>query len=192
MNQRAIMMDFRLFMGENNGEHQYSSIQINVPDNLAHRILRWGDEKISEKDISTGGAGREDELHITLLYGIHTTDADDVRPIFTKESPFDVELGQVSIFTTNDEFDVVKIEVQGKGLFDLNSKLKDSVSYTSTYSTYKPHLTIAYVKKGTCKSLLGCADFKGEQWTVHSIIFSPKHGKKVPIRLNTSKVLGCS
>lgn len=177
------------------GLYQYSSVQVNVPDILADQIIDWGDEKIAEKDVYAPPNdyihGREDEPHITLLYGIHAHTPIESRLLLSERPPFEVKLGQVSIFTTNVEFDVVKIEVTGPELFKLNNLLTSNIKNTTHYVNYKPHITISYVNKNACKDLIGNKHFEGWKWTVNSLVFSSTNGQKSPIRLNTSRPVIC-
>lgn len=125
--------------------------------------------------------GREDRIHVTVLYGIHDTNVADTKKILSKVSPFTLRLGKVSLFTTSSsEFDVVKIEVSSAGLRQLNLLLRDNLKHTLTYKDFIPHVTIAYVKKGTCGELTGKTDFNGWTIRVPSLVFSsPVGGREV-------------
>jgi 2'-5' RNA ligase len=56
----------------------------------------------------------------------------------------------ITHFETPD-YDVVKFDVKSKDLVKLNKLLTDSFEFTTDYPDYHPHMTIAYVKKGTGK-----------------------------------------
>lgn len=164
---------------------------------MADHVMRWGKDTIREKDIYCPPNdlihGREDEMHITLLYGIHSQAPEETLSILSEQNPFEVRLGRVSIFTTNEEFDVVKIEAISPSLFYFNHLLKTNVSNTPNYLVYRPHVTIAYIKKNTYYSnLIGSDNFKEWRWTANTVIFSSKNGQKTPIRLNTLRPVRCS
>lgn len=194
-------MEIKMRMGtsrpftDRKGLYQYSSIQVNVPEILAREVINWGDEMIEDKDIYSPPDdlihGREDEVHITLLYGIHSHSPEDSKRVLCEQPPFEVQFGQVSIFNTNCEFDVVKIEVSGTGLFRLNNILNLNIENTNYYSSYKPHVTIAYVNKNTCKNLIGSKYFDGWKFVVNSLIFSSTNRQKTAIRLNTLRPVIC-
>lgn len=190
------MMTYRPFTDRKTGLHPYSSVQINLPSILADQIVRWGDETIKDSDIYSPPNdlihGREDESHITLLYGIHSQSPEQVQAILAREQPFEVRLGQISIFTTNDEFDVVKIETSSPSLFYFNHLLKNNLQNTSSFDTYRPHVTIAYIKKNLYSNLIGNSNFKDWRWTANSVVFSSANGEKTPIRLNTLRPVCCS
>ena len=100
--------------------------------------------------------GREDEPHVTILYGIHSDVPDsDVEELIEGINSTKLTLKTISIFE-NDKYDVVKFDIIGvsKGrLTDMNSKFVE-LPHTNDYPDYHPHSTIAYVKKG-----------KGEKYT---------------------------
>lgn len=188
---------YRPFTDKKQGLYPYSSALINLPSILADQVMRWGRDMIREKDIYSPPNdfihGREDEMHITLLYGIHSQAPEETQSILSGQSPFMVRLGRVSIFTTNEEFDVVKVEAISSSLFYFNQLLKTKLPNTPNYTVYRPHVTIAYVKKDAAYSnLVGVDNFKDWQWTANSVIFSSKNGQKTPIRLNTLRPVRCS
>jgi 2'-5' RNA ligase len=177
---------FRPFMDNKAGQHDYSSVQVNVPQVLAIQMVKWGEKHIPDKELynpNSPAHGRESEMHITLLYGIHSKTSNKVEALLKDEAPFTVKLGNISVFTTNDDFDVIKVEADGPKLFDLNRLLKNNIVNTQSFPSYKPHITIAYVKKGAGKDLVGNGEFREIAWTANTIIFSSMDGHKVPIRL---------
>lgn len=186
----------RSFSGRKAGLYPYSSVQVNVPAIISNQIIAWGKEMISEIDIFSPPNdlihGREDEIHITLLYGIHSQNPQKTNLLMRRQFSFEIELGQVSIFTTNDDFDVVKIEVISPSLFYLHNILKNNIFNTICYANYRPHVTIAYIKKNLHRGLIGKKYFDGWRWTASSLIFSSKDGLKTPIRLNTLQPVLCS
>jgi 2'-5' RNA ligase len=186
----TMMVNHRPFTDRKLGLYPYSSVQVNLPSILADQIIRWGEDVIHENDIYCPKNdlihGREDEIHITLLYGIHSQSADEVENLLVEQNSFKVRLGFVSVFTTNDDFDVIKIEACGSSLFHFNQLLKNSINNTPNYSLYRPHVTIAYVKKNCFNNkIIGDSKFNDWSWNVKTVIFSSKNGKKTPIRLNT-------
>ena len=174
--------DFRKFIETN--LHEYSSLQINLPRSIATGIIHWGQDYIDNDSIykNDNNFGREKEIHVTVLYGIHSQLPDESIKLLTKQLPFEVHLGEISLFTNNEEFDVVKITVSSPKLIKLNKLLKVNLKNTQTFPDYNPHVTIAYVKKGRCSNLAGRKDFNDIKWTVNTLIFSSRTGDKTPIR----------
>lgn len=188
---------YRPFTDKKQGLYPYSSALINLPSILADQVVRWGQDMIREKDIYCPQNdlihGREDEMHITLLYGIHAHSHEETQSILSGQNPFEVKLGRISVFTTNEEFDVIKIKAISPSLFYFNQLLKTNLSNTPNYVVYRPHVTIAYVKKeAEYKNLVGNDNFKDWQWTASTVVFSSKNGEKTPIRLNTLRPVRCS
>lgn len=176
------MLDFRLWLEDT---HDFSSVQVDFPEGISRQIVRFGKDLIDDGDIykSDGEYGREDEVHVTVLYGLHDRLPDKVREILKDEDPITLRLGSTSVFNNNPEFDVVKLGIESDDLHRINSKLCRNCEYTNDYPKYQPHCTLAYVKKGTGKKYSGNDSFKGKELRFGSVIFSSKTGKKTRISL---------
>ena len=124
--------------------HQYSSTQFNLTGDLAFQVRELG-YRIAFDDLAEDG--REENPHITVKFGLHTNDAEEVRTAMADKSPVAVQFGPASYFAS-DEYDVVKIDVIGKGLRELNAAIAEALPNTETHPEYTPHVTIAYVKPG--------------------------------------------
>ncbi len=171
------------------GDYDYSSTQVNIDDDLAGRIISWGEQEISDKDIYTGGddtKGREDTPHITVLYGILTQSVDEVIDLLADEGPARATLGKVSLFENADDYDVVKISVESKDLARLNKLLSDNLENENKFSEYEPHVTVAYVKQGAGSKYSGSNEFEGREVTFDEIRFSTKDEKETFISLHGS------
>ena len=163
--------------------HEYSSILIILPVVLSKGIIKWGKDNIDDRKIyMQQGHGRENDIHVTVLYGINSQFPEQSVSLLKPQEPFQIELGKVSLFTSNADYDVVKIEVMSKKLHDLNKLIKTSVKNFQSFPTYKPHVTVAYVKKDTCKNLKG--NFRGIRWETNTLVFSSKNGEKTRIKLS--------
>lgn len=171
---------------------EFASTQINLPKPLANAVLEVG-KRIAKSDLAEKGL--ETEPHVTVKYGIHSDNPVSVRGIVSGEVPMEGRLGRLGVFETP-EADVLYAEVQsrGDGLARLNRKLTAGVENTETYPEYKPHVTIAYLKKGAGKKYLlevdadGVATGKpwplqGAQFSSDSVVFSPSSGKPTRIKL---------
>jgi|TARA_R110000822_G_scaffold59269_4_gene147921 2'-5' RNA ligase len=114
---------------------------------------------VKEEDVCTeDGLGRETEPHLTVLYGIHADVPDeDVEAIIDSLKAPELTLNKISIFDTNDTFDVLKFDVEGKGLHDMNAKFAE-LPHTTDYPDYHPHATIAYLKSGEGEKYIGRLD----------------------------------
>jgi 2'-5' RNA ligase len=166
-------------------EHKFSSTQVNLPSGIASRIIRWGKDIIPDSDIYDGeeNCGREDEIHVTVLFGLHSNNGRDVKKILQGEKLINLRLGKTSIFES-ENYDVVVLSVYSKDLVRLNKKIRLHCDNTQTHGSYKPHCTIAYVKKGAGKKYVGKDKFEGVQVTIDEIIFSNKHRSHSEIDLH--------
>jgi 2'-5' RNA ligase len=162
-------------------------VQVNLPEVIADEVMLWGYKKVKDKDLYTPPEdyihGREEEPHVTVLYGIHSQLPTEVTKLISNGLSFDIKLKNISIFTNNAMFDVVKVEAISPSLNYFNSLLRNNVGNTQYFNNYQPHVTVAYIKKGKCSDLCGGVDFKDVKWNVNTVIFSSKNGEKTPIRL---------
>lgn len=94
--------------------------------------------------------GKEDNPHITLLYGFHDgVSGDEVAKSIQQlvKDPISLTIKGIGMFEGDDR-DVVKFEIESEDLSRINQMLREKFPYSSDFPEYKPHATIAYVKKG--------------------------------------------
>lgn len=169
-------------------EYNYSCLMVNLPKELSSDIIQWGKKHISDKllvDDDKKSMGREDEIHITLFYGIKSADPKESFKILKKEKPFEVRLGLINLFKDKDDYDVIKIQVESPDLERLHYDIEDKIDNANSYPTYIPHITIAYVKKDSYDNLIGESKFKGKTFKVNDITFSSLDGSDKYLSLNT-------
>jgi len=176
---------------ESKQEFDYSSTQLDLPTELANSVISFAqsipESSLSKDPTANYGAqktGRETEPHITVLYGLSTTNEAAVRKLVESVDPIEVELGEISAFTTNEDYDVLKIDVKSKQLDLLNAKLDNALKTPGkTFDQYRPHITIAYLQKGEAAKFVGDNRFKGQKITLSDLTFSSKDGKRINIPL---------
>lgn len=177
--------------GSTKQEFDYSSTQLDLPAATASKMTEFANSipdtelyKDPEANYGAQVTGRENEPHITVLYGLNTTNEAEVRKIVEQSKPIEVKLGKVSTFETNEDYDVLKVDVISKELQALNQKLDDALETPGkTFDTYQPHVTIAYVKKGEGAKYVGDTRFEGQTIILNDLTFSSKDGKRVNIPL---------
>lgn len=161
------------------GPHTYGSTQVNLPDDLAALVLAYGatipDDHLAEK-------GRETQPHVTVKYGLHTDDANDVARVVAGAGPVTLRLGRTSMFALPDA-DVVVIDVQSHDLSALNTRLSTQLDVTDTHPAYRPHVTVAYVQSGQGQSYVGDDRFEGLDLTLDQIVFTTAEGQATTIPL---------
>ena len=139
-----------------------------------HDILEIGD--IYAKD----GHGIETQPHVTLLYGFHNeVNPTDVLNLVQSYTFSHVKIHNVSLFE-NEEYDVLKFDAESEVLHNVNVELR-KLPHTNLYSTYHPHMTIAYLKPGTGKKYLDKLNWVKVMITPKSIVYSKPTGEKIKL-----------
>jgi len=168
---------------EKSGEFKYSCVLAPFPHLIAEQIKKWGSEFIDSNDLYEPEGGLENEIHVTVLYGIHSTRPNKIISLFKNEKSISLKLGKTSIFDTNPAYDVVKLSVESNDLKRLNNIIKKECKYTSNFPIYVPHCTIAYVKKNTGEKYTGNDQFNGKKITIKEVVFSSSNGTKTKIKI---------
>lgn len=172
-------------MGEAISSHKYSCAMLNISDKNASVFEYWAQKNISPGCISY----EEDEIfeddvpHVTIKYGLHDSEPDRLKKIVKGIKSIKLKFGKISKFDTNPNFDVIKVDVISKELEKLNKKISNEIEHSDEFSKYKPHLTLAYIKKGECKDLIGNDFFNELEDEVHEIYFTSKTGEEHFIKL---------
>ncbi len=170
-----------------NVKYDYSSVHLCLPKELSDEIIAYGVGQIKDDEIYVSQRdptfGREDEIHLTALYGIHSDDFEPIRALLEGSGKVKAKFGKLDIFTDPFRFDVVVIKVVSTDLAAINHKLESSVKFTNKYKEFKPHVTIAYIKKGKGWKHIGLDWWEGEEFTCDTAVFSNKQGVKYKISL---------
>ncbi len=167
----------------------YWSTQFEMPTPIkslsalyANRIPKGDLYRMPESDNSSDGIERD--THVTAFYGLLPTDEikQQITSIASTVEPFVIQLGQVSLFTTNPDFDVLKVDVDSPELRQLNGMLS-KLPNGNTRTTYNPHMTIAYVKKGRGAKYVGDNEFNGRRARVTELQLSNLSYNKTAVPL---------
>lgn len=173
------------FLLEMGGNYEYHSTQINIPEPLANEIKKWAKEFIDDEDVyNKDGLGRDNEPHVTLLYGLHNGNSNEVDKVLEGEKPVKLALKETSIFEP-ELYDVLKLTVESSDLRRLNKKIAKNCPHTNSYKNYSPHCTLAYLKKGKGKKYINDKKFNGTTLTVDVVCFCKKDGNKIKIKLTS-------
>lgn len=156
-----------------------------LEDSAGFAVRGWASDNIDHADLT--GDGFETNPHVTVLWGFaEDTSVKDLEEFLAQFKRIDIKLGCVSFFTTNPDYDVVKIDVISPDLVSLNSALKSQFPscVQEVHVEYNPHLTLAFVKKGACRHIDGHARFEGSLFRMKSLVYSwPESAKKLEIEL---------
>lgn len=165
-----------------NVKYDYSSVHVDVPSPLAGDIIVWGKKHILDEDVYVTNKdpsyGREDEIHVTILYGLHSERPDHVIKLIGQSGTIRAKLGAVGVFTNPYKFDVVMIDIVSPDLCELNNILTKNVNHTNRYGDYHPHITVAYIKKGRGNKYLGLEHWRDKEFYCNYAVFSSKDGTK--------------
>ena len=168
--------------------YSFSCLMANLPKLLANKVKGYAasipDEFIYESN--DGELGRERNPHITLKYGLHTTDLKDIMEVLDGQGPLRARLGRVTSFWTERSI-VLKVSVQSEDLVALNKKICRELDYTDAYPEYRPHVTIAYLRKND-RSPYYFQDYfhddlDGTEVVLDKLTFAVPGHKKYPIDL---------
>lgn len=172
------------------GAYSHSSTQCTLAADAAAPFLSYAasipEEHLyhSEDPKDTSRYGREDEPHVTALYGLIGNEAAPVQAALAGCGPIRATLGKVTAFERDDKpYDVLKVDVVSDDLQRIHALLRASCEAEVSYPTYHPHLTIAYVRKGLAAQYVGDTRFEGMALTFPAVTFSPAEGSRTDILL---------
>lgn len=156
-----------------------AKLEIPFWDNILSQIS-------DEETFMEGEYGKEHETHCTVLYGIdcEQTGTDDIEELIKDVEPFNVYLTEISTFN-NEEFDVLKFDVESEEIHELHNKIAENVPHTQLYPKYIPHVTIAYLKKGEGEKYTKKLD-KPIKLEVNELYFTDTNRNKTHFKLNQS------
>lgn len=132
--------------------------------------------------------GVEVDSHVTVKYGIKNLTPQEFQKLVKESgiSKLTLTIDRLSLFENED--DVLKLEVSGKSLKDLNKYISENTDCIDSYPVFVPHVTIAYLKKGEGKRYIGKRVFDRPQKIVTDfIIFQDPQGKEHFIKLAPKK-----
>lgn len=173
-------------------EGEFSCLMAPAPPIICDKVLQWGQMFITPDTLykdpeDPGGFGMETEVHVTVKFGLHEgRPTEKLLRIIEETQPFEIEVGPCTLFE-NEKFDVVKFDVDSEGLRQLNERISE-LPNSDSHPEYHPHMTVAYVTKGTCNELIGKplmdpvndSDFR---FIVERVIFSSKDKLKTTLFL---------
>jgi hypothetical protein len=125
-------------------ESVYSHKPLNIIDNYAFN------DKYED-------LGYENKPHVTVFYGLENDSDLFIIKKFVNDNypqPFILKTLKIDIFegVEKGECDCLVIKcIPPKELLDINQWIKQMFPHKQTYNEYIPHITLAYIKKGTCR-----------------------------------------
>lgn len=158
---------------------QYGCLMAMLPA-LDSVLPNWAADNIPSETLT--GDGIEMEPHCTVLYGFDLDfDSIALEKLLQEYGELKLKLGKLSRFECP-EYDVLKFSVVSSDIKTLNRKLNKHYSQQITPSQHKfnPHVTVAYVKKGSNKQL-NASDLEGNTFTIGQLLYSlpDEEGRRV-------------
>ena len=161
-------------------------LQHKIPENTVYRELPqvkddWGNLIDNPEE----EYGYENQAHVTILYGMQDeNDFFAIKRILMNTEPPELVIGKISSFRNPDsKFDVMKLDVHSPGLAKLHYLFADRFEHTNKFPEYKPHITLAYVKRNSNKEIEGKCDWTGTAYQVNTILFSHTDGYYLPMQV---------
>jgi 2'-5' RNA ligase len=150
-------------------------VMVNLPQHES--ILEYINTKIPQECVYEEEGkhyGKEKKPHITVMYGIEPMAEEKAKKILSHiPKRISATLGKISKFENADTpYDVLKIEVHSPHLTKIHETLKRTCENKYEWPNYNPHVTLAYVKKGTCNEMVGDNTFEGKKFTFECFEYS--------------------
>jgi 2'-5' RNA ligase len=168
-------------------KYDYGSCQLDLPDSIASRV-RGLAAKIPDKDLAE--EGREPDPHVTVKFGLKRTPK-NLPDLLRNENPIRVVLGRTDCFSSYEsgaEHDVVILRVVSTDLSRLNRLVAGNEDTVETHGQYKPHVTLAYVKKGLGRKYAGDEALAGVRVVFRELTCSDRYGRKARLPLGKGRL----
>lgn len=168
-------------------DYDYLCIPHQQLTNYLHVRMFGLQEGFEKKILAEGGV--EQDHHITLLFGIiHSTENFELLQSRLKQASlgaFSCEIGSIAKFESED-YDVFYYEIKSPELekaYAVTRSVVDITSESFQKEDYKPHMTIAFVKKGKAEELLGPNSLTGYSFVVGEFQFTDIYDRKKRMHL---------
>lgn len=165
----------------------WSSLMIRFNKAIDEQIINFANSVIPAdcQNDPENGSGIVTEPHISLLTDLEITFPDsELRKIISQIPEFRVEFGPISFFR-NGKVDVAKIDIVSDQLDEIHYHLKSMIPNHYKFDEYHPHCTLAFVKPGSCDSILNQANyFRGMCYDVDWINYNSAKGVAHSIKIN--------
>jgi hypothetical protein len=174
---------FRLFLEKDSKMYEYGCLMVYLDISNWYELL-FNIDTQDLYQIENDRYGKESEPHCTILYGIHPTVSDsEVKSLFNGLRKEDIDIVSQGIDCFNNkDYDVLKVNVESNKLNELHNLCKDNLEYTSNYHDYKPHLTLAYLNKGSGQQYIDSTKSVKID-NINKIVYSKPNGEKIDIHL---------
>jgi len=186
--KRTTVSDTPTVVTESTGHvYSYSCAMLPLSESPNSLIQYWAKKHIPEEALyineDEGIEGFETTPHVTVKYGLHDTEPHRLIDMLQGIGSIPLQFGNVTKFDNNPNFDVIKVDIESDKLRMINQIISDYFEHSDKFPEYKPHATIAYVKKGSCDHLVDNDFFDKLNDKVDVMDFASKTGDTHPIYL---------
>lgn len=128
-------------------KYAFLMIQYDTPE-----VIKDIHDKLTDDEIYTEENehyGIEHDTHVTVVPCLdNDINLDDLKKMLLPLEKYKLFLNNISTFSNNEKYDVLKCDASSFILTDTNRKITDKYPTHSEYKEYNPHVTVAYLKKG--------------------------------------------
>lgn len=164
-------------------EHKYACAMLGLPEPLRSQVRSLAG-RVCPSDLAEDGV--EGDPHLTLLYGLLDDDAEGPLAVASALGPASVVLGPVGVFEKGD-CDVVHVEVLGEHPHLMHAALR-CLPHRLTHPEYRPHVTLAYVKKGLGRKYAGRHKLMGRPYVLDDFVFADRKGNRRNVALGAREL----
>lgn len=167
-----------------------TSLMIGFNPIINQKIISFARDNIpyDAQENPNDGKGIVTDPHISLLTDIDLTFPDvKLKKVIQEIPAFKINFGDISFFKNNS--DVIKIDILSEQLDEIHYNLRKLIPNNYKFDEYKPHCTLAFVKKDSCDDILKLKSyFRGMNFTVEAINFNSQKGVSFPIKINRKPI----
>jgi len=162
-------------------KYEYGCLMAMLPQDIGKKLYDFGKNIISDDLLYLDPFGQEDygrekELHTTIKFGFTKNyNKEEINRLLIGTKPFYILIKNIDVFE-NDEFDVIKFNVDGEELKRLRT-IFDKLPNIDKYKEYHPHITLAYVHRGIGKKFKNKNNKFYSRIPIYSLKYSFNNGE---------------
>ena len=163
----------------------YGCLLVELPE-AESMVIRNFAYSLPENDLAkhpdTGEPWVEHKSHISIRYGLLPTDTKSVESLVKGVSNIRGAYGKLGVFQ-GEKHDVLFVKAHSADLFSLHHESSRQLPCIEAEYQYSPHVTIAYLNKGTGAKYEGMSFFVGVRFSFDQVTYSDQNGNSFPIKL---------
>lgn len=172
--------------GELEAGHTHGVTMIRFAPELEHELRQYTAALIEVDDLAPD-EGIETAPHATIKYGITEDIARAlplIYPVASTHSPISGTFGPLILFEA-ETHDVLVLSLQSDDMVRMNNAISEAVPHINTFRNFRPHMTLAYLKKGRSDAYLDAVNpFEGRVFTCDALEFIDSKGNRTSLSLH--------